>query len=269
MKTLLKISICLNLVLAGGLIFMLHQKPAADPAPQVVVETRPAMTAETAAAPQTTVQSVPEPFRWSQLEAKDYHVYVKNLRAIGCPEPTVRAIVSADVHAAYQVRIETLEKKISDYVASSWTNQIAAVGTETALKSELQQIPDEEAAEIEELLGSKPAPVPAVAQNAGPSKGSKKQPSAPDRPIAAPLAFQKVDLTALNLNPRQLQSIADMKQRFLNDIGGLNQDPNDPAYREHWKQVQPENDSLLRGMLGRQLYLDYQALATSQSAQQP
>ena len=37
---------------------------------------------------------------WRQVESGDYVTYVKNLRACGCPEQTIRDIVSADVMQA-------------------------------------------------------------------------------------------------------------------------------------------------------------------------
>ena len=37
---------------------------------------------------------------WRQVESGDYVTYVKNLRASGCPEQTIRDIVSADVMQA-------------------------------------------------------------------------------------------------------------------------------------------------------------------------
>jgi hypothetical protein len=43
-------------------------------------------------------------FDWRQIESEDYRTYVKNLRAIGCPEETVRDIVSADLLQAYAER---------------------------------------------------------------------------------------------------------------------------------------------------------------------
>ena len=40
-------------------------------------------------------------FRWSQLEAGDYPTYMRNLRAVGCPEETIRDIITADVASQY------------------------------------------------------------------------------------------------------------------------------------------------------------------------
>lgn len=51
----------------------------------------------------------PEPLQparldWSSVEAPDYDQYVKNLRAIGCPEETIYDIVVADVSTMFAMR---------------------------------------------------------------------------------------------------------------------------------------------------------------------
>jgi hypothetical protein len=44
------------------------------------------------------------PFHWSQLESSDYQQYRDNLRAVGCPEATLRDILVADVERLYAQR---------------------------------------------------------------------------------------------------------------------------------------------------------------------
>src|SRR2546426_2113445 len=52
--------------------------------------------------PEAKVATTPEvmvvtnQFRWRQLETEDYRAYIARLRAIGCPEQTIRDIVIAD-----------------------------------------------------------------------------------------------------------------------------------------------------------------------------
>lgn len=57
-------------------------KSARGPAPVTVV---------------TNVVAATNDFRWAQLESEDYRDYIHRLRAIGCPEQTIRDIVIADV----------------------------------------------------------------------------------------------------------------------------------------------------------------------------
>jgi hypothetical protein len=80
-------------------------------------------------------------------------------------------------------------------------------------------------------------------------------------PPVLPLVFQNVDLHALNLNNQQVQAINDLRQSFVDAIGGLNQDPQDPAYLDRWQKAQPEADLILQGMLGIMAWETYQVLS--------
>jgi len=44
-------------------------------------------------------------FSWSQIESTDYSRYIANLRDIGCPEPTIRDIIIADVNSLFARRM--------------------------------------------------------------------------------------------------------------------------------------------------------------------
>ncbi len=51
-----------------------------------------------------TVIKAAEPFDWRTVESDDYKQYVANLRAIGCPEKTLRDIIMADVTDLFRER---------------------------------------------------------------------------------------------------------------------------------------------------------------------
>ena len=55
------------------------------------------------AAPELT-SAAPAPFHWSLVESTNYRDYMKNLRAIGCPEQRIRDIIVADVDELFAVR---------------------------------------------------------------------------------------------------------------------------------------------------------------------
>lgn len=57
--------------------------------------------------PPATIE-VTAPFHWSEIESSDYRVYMANLRAIGCPERTVRDIIVADVDELFIERLRQL-----------------------------------------------------------------------------------------------------------------------------------------------------------------
>jgi hypothetical protein len=51
-----------------------------------------------------TVTKGAEPFDWRTVESEDYRQYVANLRAIGCPEKTLRDIIMADLTDLFRQR---------------------------------------------------------------------------------------------------------------------------------------------------------------------
>ncbi len=62
------------------------------------------------AAPAVTKhENIPQ-FDWRQVESSDYGAYIKNLRAIGCPEQTVRDIVVADINALFDGKEKTAQR---------------------------------------------------------------------------------------------------------------------------------------------------------------
>jgi len=279
MKLALKISIILNLGLLGGLVFIWanQQREAATSALPAGVKVKPLAQAVAVSAPPIVQQAEPQPFNWSQLESADYRTYIKNLRGIGCPEATLRAIVTADVGALYRKRSRELEQKLADINNSSWSVQFRSFNSQQALKAELQKPPGEEAAEIADLLGLQPTPAQEVAMNTTPSSQANTTPSSQvdatpasqlsrsrnssQSPSVLPLVFQNVDLHALNLNNQQVQAINDLRQSFVDAIGGLNQDPQDQAYLDRWQKAQPEADLILQGMLGIMAWETYQVLS--------
>jgi len=60
---------------------------------------------------------VSEPFRWAQLESSDYRIYIKNLREVGCPEPTIRDMILAEVDELFAGRVRDL---VSPHVPLFW-----------------------------------------------------------------------------------------------------------------------------------------------------
>jgi hypothetical protein len=275
MKPVQTISLLLNLVLAASLIVVLanRRKESAVTAPRPITETMPSAQAVAVPAPAILTKQPSRPFRWSQLEStNDYRVYVANLRAIGCPEPTVEEIVSGDAGRGFSFE----------------RHQLGLDGSGTGKWSRLQ-----EAQTVASLLGR---PVP-VAETVAQAQGAENQAQAdagtvkgttvaeasvgsqsaeqssdvpagtqnakqPDRVAAYipsyPLAFQNVNPEALNLNADQKAAIQQVQQQFVNDIGGPNQNPSDPAYLAKWQTAQSAADDALLALLGRQGYMAYQ-----------
>ena len=254
MKVIFRISIFLNLALLGFLIFSSFKRQ--DAAPEAGPVALPGAAAPDAnppamAAPKPAMAES-APFRWSQLDNRDYRVYVKNLRAIGCPEPSVRAIVTADVAAVYDQRQRRLEQTLAAVEAGSWSNRLNSVNGESAIQAELAQLPAEKTAIIADLLGL--------------TRTRVATPSAAP-PITLPLAMQTFDWEALKLDAGQIQAMQDLRQRFLAQTGGMPPDPNDAAAVAHWQKAQAESDDMMAGFLGSEAYqnMQLQVLANSQA----
>ncbi len=132
MKTLLKFSILLNLLLAGGLIFaLMNRRGEQIPPSQVSLDAQPAAPEPTHSVSPVAVESAPAPFRWQQLDSQDdYRLFVENLRAIGCPENSIGDIVRGNVSRAFAW--ERARLKVGDSGSGPWSK-----ASETQLISSL------------------------------------------------------------------------------------------------------------------------------------
>jgi hypothetical protein len=200
-----------------------------------------------------------EPFNWSQMESSDYRTYIANLRRVGCPEQTIRDIITADLDGLYSPKREVLQRKLA--VADSTAGLSGRRGIENALDS----LRDEEAATLAALLGAERSPGQMAAE-ATPVSASGPARTA-ETAASLPLVFQDADIAALKLNDRRVQAMDDLKQRFMDEIGGPAQDPNDPGYRARWLNAQPEIDNMTRGMIGVNAFQDYQLAARARQQQ--
>lgn len=95
-------------VLAAGFVYFSEYWARQDAQDQEAARTEiAAWQARAGASPAT---STPSPiyktnaFNWSQVESTDYRQYIGNLRAIGCPESTIKDIILTDVMRLYAQR---------------------------------------------------------------------------------------------------------------------------------------------------------------------
>ena len=185
-----------------------------------------------------------------------------------------------------------VKSKLADFDRSSWADKLTSAKSRQAWLDELQQMPNTKAAEIASLLGVSTSPPqgvvaattaansasPASAASAtagatplsqsstlmtssggeltaaGTATGAKAQAATP----VLPMVFRQVDPTVMSLTPEQVQTINDLRQTFIDEVGGPNQDPSDPAYLQRWLKAQPDVDKLLQGMLGVMAWETYQ-----------
>jgi hypothetical protein len=294
MKGTLKASILLNLVLLGSLIFiLLNQRPKESAPVSVASEAKPSVPATTTPdAPQSSGAELAS-FRWNQLvSARDYRTYIANLRAIGCPEPTIEDIVRGDTARAFSW--ERRELGLDGSGAGPWSQsremQLVATllganppaGTATATQSAGNGT--EENGGGNEVAEST-TPVPNTANRRGGGIGQVAEISMPSTSAgmespSVPLFLQNPDWSALGFTAEQQAAIAQVRQQFQNEIGGLNQnpgdpanpsasttgrggspsasDPNDPSALTQWQKALQNANQQLSGLLGGQAYMAYE-----------
>lgn len=247
----LRLSLGINVLLAGALLWVgakNHLTPSGTRLGAPVVGEpafgRPADSAELnrktppLSARRESPEPTPERFRWSQLESSDYRTYIANLRSVGCPEQTIRDIISADVDSLYATRREQFEKAVS--------------------QEKLKTLRDEEAFVIASLLGSSGPPALELRTRTGQGEPTS---------LSVPLVFHDTERTS-RLTEQQLQVIQALRQRFQAEVGAQPQDTLDPNYKQRWEAARRDTDDLLQAMLGSEFYLE-QELQASQRNPEP
>lgn len=290
MKTALRISIWLNLALAGSVVFLLltkQQKAETAPVP-MASRNNPVAQAVVIHAPSKSPDRESKPFRWSQLESsKSYQAYVANLRAVGCPEPTIEDIVRGDAARAFAW--ERHQLGLGESGTGPWSRQ-AEMRLVASLLSEGQPSASAEAgasqgaenqmqeAGTDNLVANTAATVPSEANPAGNIGGNEIAATpVPSKRASAtgpvyPLFLQDVNWRALGFTPSQQAAIAQVRERFLSDISGLNQtsassanqntspanpNPDNSTPLKQWQKALLNAINQLRASLGTQGYMAY------------
>jgi len=214
-------------------------------------------------------------FSWSQIESSDYAAYAQNLRKVGCPERTIRILVSAELEDGFQEKQKELE---------------TALGKNSlALDEKLATLRKEKEEKLRQALGGEsqtsgityaspvavaPASVseqsPVISQsteNAPPSDSSNAQ----TRPQATiPLAFLIPD-SGTPLTKNQQAQIQNIQQAFVSAVNAVSQNPADPAYLAAWMTAQEQADEQYKLQFGTQAFLQHQlhAFISSKTPQKP
>ncbi len=113
-----KILLTLALVAsAAANVVLVTRKPAATApavAPAATASAAPEKSPEKPAASPTGTTLIggtnkpAQSFDWRAVESADYKQYIANLRSIGCPEETIRDIITADVNKLFESRKKAL-----------------------------------------------------------------------------------------------------------------------------------------------------------------
>ena len=122
---------------------------AADPA---AVQSNTVRIKEQARAMRALTVEVTNAFHWGSVESPDYRDYIANLRAIGCPEETVRDIIIADVNKLFASRAAALYPSARDF--KFWRVEDKAARDEERERGQRRrELEREKRALLKELLG--------------------------------------------------------------------------------------------------------------------
>jgi hypothetical protein len=159
MKKLLWLSLILNIALAATAIYLVQTRPAVSPESRNVVPVSPkaqaaavAATKNTVAAPGTS-SATNSRVDWRAVESDDYKKYIANLRSIGCPEETIRDIITADVNKLFESRRKAIFGSTNKFEYWKSGNMFAGMFDETKIEKS-KQLNEEKRALLKALLGT-------------------------------------------------------------------------------------------------------------------
>ena len=94
---------------------------------------------------------VSERFLWSRVESDDYKQYIANLRAIQCPEATIRDIIITDVLKTYAGKTTALH---APRLREFWKTESQWPGGDREFQRKNRELEREKRALLKELLGA-------------------------------------------------------------------------------------------------------------------
>jgi hypothetical protein len=239
-KLILAASICANV----GLLAFYLKKDATKidlAAPPVVVVTNSAPPARIPEARTVRAEAktvVTNDFQWSSVESQDYRDYIANLRAIGCPEETVRDIIIADVNKLYGSRMAALYPSAKDF--KFWAVEDASQRAQDREREQKRrELEREKRALIKELLG--------VDYESEVARWSGR----PDEDEWR-FGFLSADKQA------QLQALQDKYRELERAAWGEGRDRNNPEARARLVALRAQREAEMAQILGPQDYQEYQ-----------
>lgn len=254
LRWLLPVSILLNLILLA----LLAQALLNSPLPGAPQATQIPSATSFSPSPQQLPSQIS--FRWSQIESSDYPTFIANLRAVGCPEETIRHLVSSELQSAGVLtpapgggacQPQSFQPTTSTAQRKELVDRFLGTGPQTnPMGTAKGSVPMEEGASSQQpqvSLASSPSTAPALEN--------------PE--IKMPLVFLPPPPEIQN-DPAQLAQFEALKSQFITDIGGLDQNPADPAYLNRWLGAQANADDWFYTWFGQSAY----TALVDQSAQQ-
>lgn len=173
-KGLLTFSLIANLAFVGAVIYLVTK--GAKSAPIVAQATNSSPASEPDLRLPEGVEIVSKivtndavtQINWRMVESDDYRKYIENLRSIGCPEETIRDIITADVNKLFEARRQEM-RAASTNKFEFWKsgNMFAGMMDEEKIRQK-QELAKEKRELLRTLLGVEPDEKPDMASLMGP-----------------------------------------------------------------------------------------------------
>jgi len=227
-KPLLTSSLLLNLSLGILLLFALQSanKPAAPSAPFIQSSQKELHPAD------NSQSSSDHVWHWKDLDSEEFPTFIANLRSFGCPEQTIRDIVTAEINRDYDQKLADLN-----------STQLAS-GQYALAKSKL----DEERLKVLDELFPSAGNHHAKLSNQGSTAQAGTESSPPEQPVATPLVLLQPD-PSLHFDEAQMNAWKALQRNFMAKIGST-QNPYDPEYRKRWEEAQKDLDQAFQSKFG-------------------
>ena len=144
----------LNVGLLGAVAYLVSTRPVPVPLAQPNSETpqEPPRRIADRRAVATPLASAPgQSFNWREVESSDFRKYIANLRAIGCPEETIRDIIITDVNKLYAAKLAAVAGRAKDF--KFWQSGNAKTKLAGDARKQLRDLQNEKRELIKDLLG--------------------------------------------------------------------------------------------------------------------
>ena len=246
MKRLLPLLLTLSLLANAVMGWLASQSRSigAIPGPSEDAGTSQRIPASPAAPPPSPVLD------WRSLEAPDFATYIANLRRAGCPEATIRHLIEPELHAVFEARRQNNAAHAS--APSSHADEAATLAT---LLDTPDPTPPAEPASASSTASSF-ASIPA-AFLVGNAAGDSITQNGSLSPVP----------TDASLPPETLQTLADMRQQFGDQVTASGSDPSSREFYLQWLKAQRLSDDYFASLYGGDHFISVQQQANLQRSQ--
>ena len=191
--------------------------------------------------PQPVLKESPHSMTWNEIATSDCSVYIRNLRAFGCPERTIRWIIASELSLANQTTTMTQGADLGQLLPEQ-AEKLQQLLEGSPNPGNAQVSPRDATSDSNEGNSASPAQVTAIAP-------PQEEVNLPKMPL---VFFAEQPNSGLVWVENQQVNLQSIKKSFTNQLGAQN--PYDPTYLQQWMVAQPTSDDLFRVQFGDAAY---------------